>query len=393
MKPANRIENISYAVREVVVEAKKLEKKGKKIIYLNIGDPIKYDFETPTHLHDAVFLNRHVSGYGDSVGLSAARDAIVRKAKRDGLDVTSDNVIVTSGGSEGIMFSIAALINSGENILLPKPDYPLYSFYSTFFGAKDNYYFLNEEEGWQPDVQDIRKSVNNKTKAIVVINPNNPTGNVYSKKILKEVVDVAGENNLIIISDETYDRLLFDGKKHIPLGSIAKDVPVVTVHSMSKNYLAPGWRLGWMVFHDPSEKISEYEEAVKKLARARLSSVHNHQFGIVAALDGSHEHVVDMITKLQRRRDLTYKRLNEIEGLSCVNPEGAFYAFPRIDVKIKSDKKFILDLLHEEGVLFVHGSGFGQKPGTHHFRVVFLAPENVLNLAFDKLERFMRKRI
>ena len=389
---AERIEKISYAVREVVEEAKKLEKQGKKVYYMNIGDPIKYDFTTPKHLHDAVIEKKHFSGYGDSIGLEEAKQAIVGKAKRDGMrQITQDDILITSGGSEGIIFSIGALMNPGENILIPKPDYPLYTFYHTFFGGKDNFYYLNEEDDWQPDVDGIRKQVNEKTKAIVVVNPNNPTGSVYSKKILQGVVDVAAEHDLIIISDDTYERIIFDGKKHVVIGSIAKEVPVVTLHSMSKVYLVPGWRLGWMVFHDPAQRIQDYKEACKKLARARLSSVHHHQFGIKAGLEGDHKHVEEMVKKLQKRRDITYKRLNEINGISCVKPEGAFYAFPRIDLPIKSDKEFILDLLHEEGVLFVHGSGFGQRPGTHHFRVVFLAQEDVLDKVYDKLEHFMNK--
>ncbi|MBS1266651.1 MAG: Aromatic-amino-acid aminotransferase 2 [Candidatus Woesearchaeota archaeon] len=388
MKWSNRIRNISYAVREVVKEAKQLEKQGKNIIYLNIGDPIKYDFDTSEHLHNAVYNKKHITSYGDSLGLEQAREAIAKKSIRDGADVTKEDVVITSGGSEAINFCIGALMNPGENILIPKPDYPLYSFFSKFFGGEDNFYYLNEQNGWQPDVDNIRENVNEKTRAIVIINPNNPTGNVYSKKILQQVVDIAAEHNLIILSDETYDQIIFDGKKHIPMASIADDVPVITMNSMSKNYLVPGWRIGWMVMHDPENKAKTYLEGIKRMARARLSAVHHHQFGIAAGLEGTHDHITEMIKKLQNRRDITYQRLNKIDGISCVKPEAAFYAFPKIEMDIESDKKFIRDLLYQKGVLFVHGSGFGQKPGTKHFRVVFLAPPKILNKAFDKLEKF-----
>lgn len=386
---AKRMEGLSYAVREVVAEAKKLEKQGKKILYLNIGDPLKYDFRTPKHLLDAVKNNK--ASYADSLGLEEAKQAIAKEWFRKGVKVGPDDILITTGGTEAIIFSIATLISPGDNILSPAPDYPLYSFYTKFFGGEVNPYYLNEENDWQPDVEDIRKKVNDRTRAVVIINPNNPTGGVYTKKFLKDIIDIAAENNLVIISDETYDKLLFDDLKHVAIASLSDEVPVVTFNTMSKNYLVPGWRIGWASFHDPKKMMQDYVEANRKLARARLSASHPYQYAIKPALEGPQEHIKDTVKRLQQRRDLTYKRLNEINGLSCVKPRGAFYAFPRIDLPVKSDKKFVMDLLHEENVLFVHGSGFGQRPGTHHFRTVFLAQPEMLEDAFERLERFIKK--
>ena len=393
--PADRTRKITYAIRDVVVEAQKLDKQGKKIIYLNVGDPLKYDFETPKHMVEAVSRSwKESSSYADSLGLLEARQAVAREAKRLGIPgVTEEDVVMTSGGSEGISMAIGALINKGENILLPKPGYPLYNAVVNYLDGEINEYELEEENEWQPDIEKMKKKINSKTRAIVIISPNNPTGAVYTKETIMKIIALAREHNLVIFSDETYDKLIFDDNfKFHAAGSLAGDVPVVTFNTLSKNYLCPGWRVGWLFFSGPMEKFSEYAEAVKQLARARLSISHPMQFAVKPALEGPQDHLKGLVAKLKARRDITYKRLNEIPGISCAKPRGSFYAFPKIELPIESDKKFVLDLLREEGVLFVFGSGFGQKEGTNHFRVVFAASEEALKEGYNRLERFIKKR-
>ncbi len=393
--PSKRTEKITYAIRDVVVEAQKLEKQGKKIIYLNIGDPLKYDFSTPKHMIKAVEENwDKSSSYADSMGLLEARQAVAREASRLKIpDVTEDDVIMTSGGSEGITMAIGAILNRGDNVLTPKPGYPLYNAVVNYLHGEINEYELDEENEWQPDIDSMRKQINEKTKAIVLINPNNPTGALYTKSTLKKVADLAGEHGLPVFSDETYDKIIYDDDFEFnAMGSISKDVPVVTFNTLSKNYLCPGWRIGWTIFSGNREEMSEYAEAVKKLARARLSINHPVQYAVKPALEGPQDHIKEMVGKLRKRRDLTYKRVNEISGLSLVKPRGAFYAFPKIDLPVESDKQFVLDFLREENTLFVFGSGFGQKENTKHFRIVFASSEDALNTAFDRLERFVKRK-
>ncbi|MBN1896641.1 MAG: aminotransferase class I/II-fold pyridoxal phosphate-dependent enzyme [Candidatus Aenigmarchaeota archaeon] len=391
--PSERTKNIRYAIRDIGVEAKNLEKAGKKIICLNIGDPLKYDFKTPKHLISAIESTwSKSSSYADSMGIDSAREAVSREAARIGIKgVTPEDTIITAGGSEGIIMSISALINSGDNILTPVPGYPLYNSTVMQFEGKMNEYRLNEEDEWQPDLADMIKKINSRTKAIVIINPNNPTGSVYTRSTLKRIIDIAGEHNLPIFTDETYDKLILDDDfSFTSVGSISGDVPVVTFNTLSKNYLVPGWRAGWAIFSGPRESIGDYADAVKKIARARLCTNSPVQYAIQPALEGPQDHLKDVIRKLKARRDITYKRINEIEGLSVKKPHGAFYAFPRIDVDVESDEVFVRKLLQEEGVVLVHGSGFGRLD-EKYFRVVFAASEQALNDAFDKLENFVKK--
>lgn len=390
--PSERTKKITYAIRDLVVEAQKLEKHGKKILYLNIGDPMKFDFRTPRHMVDAVEKNESKSeGYADSMGLNEARIAVGKEAARKGIKgVTEDDVLISNGSSEGIMLCLGALMNPGDNVLTPLPGYPLYTALVNYFGGQYNPYLLDEENDWQIDIDDVKKNINNKTKGIIIINPNNPTGSLYSKSTLKELVNLAAQHNLVVFSDEIYDKLILDDERHYSPASLADDVPIVTFNGLSKSYLCPGWRAGWSIFSGPKEAISEYEEACKKLARARLSSVYPTQYAIKPALEGDQNHLKVTNSKLRERRDFTFKRLNDIQRISLVKPKGAFYAFPKIDVPV-SDEKFVLDLLKETGVLVVHGSGFGQKEGTKHFRVVFLPEVKVLEEAYGKIEGFMKK--
>lgn len=389
--PARRTGNIRHATRDVVPIAHEVEKSGKKVLYLNIGDPMAFDYRTPEHMWKAMFDNKKAAeGYTDALGTIGARKAVASYAKRMGApDVTHEDVINVNGGSEAILFAMQALFNQGENCLMPNPSYSVFTGELAFLECGPNFYYLDEENGWRPDVEQIEKQIDEKTRAIVVINPNNPTGAVHSRSALQKVIDVAGANDLLVFADETYDQFLFDNEKFIPMASLAKDVPVVSLGSISKNYLAPGFRGGWIYKHDPQNLLSDYFEAIKKFSRLRLSTVAPVQFAMEAALNGPQGHVKETVAKLQKRRDFTYKRLNEIEGLSCVKPRGAFYAYPRIDFPVNSDREFVINLLKQKGVLCVYGEGFGQKPGTHHFRVVFLPPEEILGEAFDKIEEFI----
>lgn len=389
--PAARTLNVHYAIRDIAVEADKLRRQGAKILPLNIGDPLKYDFATPRHMVEAVYkaMLEGQNGYSSSIGVDSGVDAIRREAEKKGIrNILS--LFVSTGASEAIELALTALVNPGDNVLLPFPGYPLYTAVMEKIGGVCNPYFLDEENGWQPDVADMEAKINSRTRAICLINPNNPTGALYTREVLMQVVDLARRHNLVIFSDEIYDKLLFDGKEHISTASLADDVGFITFNGLSKSYLVPGWRVGWAVISGPKEIMGEYDEAIHKFVRARLCASHPVQYAIKPALDGPQDHLADVNARLQVRRDFTVKRLNEIPGISCVKPEGAFYAFPRLHVDV-DDKEFTLKILRECHVLVVHGSGFGQKPGTRHFRVVTLPDMETLEQSYDKLEQFMKQ--
>ncbi len=392
IKPAKRTENITYAIRDVVVEADKLKAQGKQILHLNIGNPNIFDFRTPQHVIDAVkkAMEYNKNGYAHSMGLDEAREAIVKEAGRKGITTRKDDVIISSGVSEGIDMCFAALMNPGDNILTPSPGYPLYTSMVHKSQGIINQYKCIESEGWQPDIDDIRNRINDNTKGIVVINPNNPTGALYGKKILSEIIDLANEHDLIIFSDEIYDKIIFDGENHIPTASLSRDVPIITLNGLSKNYLAPGWRTAWMMISGPDGVMDDYKEGISKFARARLSSNHPMQYAIKPALEGPQDHISDTIKKLEERRNLTFKRLNEIHGFRLIKPKGAFYSFPGFDLPVTDDKKFVMDILREKLILLVHGTGFGyEKPD--HMRIVFLPEMDTLSSAYNKLEDYVNK--
>lgn len=391
IKPALRTQNIEYAVRDIVLVAQEAREKGKKLLFLNIGDPIQYDFQTPMPLVEATYqaMCENLTGYSASEGVDEAIEAIRQEARNHGIEPT--DIFITTGASEAIDFALTALVNEGENVLVPFPGYPLYTAILAKLGAEANPYYLDEENGWQPDLADIEAKLNERTRAIVIINPNNPTGAVFSEETLRGIVEIAREYNLVIFSDEIYDKLVFDGKKHVSIASLDPEIPMVTFNGLSKCYLAPGFRIGWGIVSGPWDLVKDYVEAIHKLARARLSTSHPKQYAIPVALNGNQAHLQEVIQKLQRRRDLTVEMLNDIPGISCVKPEGAFYAFPRIEIPDISDREFVKELIAETGVVVVHGSGFGQKPGTAHFRVVFLPPEEVLEEAYSRIRDFMKK--
>ncbi len=389
--PAVRTDNITYAVRDIVVLANEVAKSGKEMLYLNIGDPNIYDFKPPEHLVKSTYdaMMKNFNGYAPSSGIKEAVDAIEREAERKKITNVHD-VFVTTGASEAIDICLIALVNDGENVLTPTPGYPLYTAIASKLQLMENPYYLDEENGWLPDIDDIKSKINNKTKAIILINPNNPTGSLYTTENLQAIIDLALEHNLVIFADEIYDKLLFDGQKHISIASMNKDVSCVTFGGLSKNYMVPGFRIGWGIVSGRKEILADYMEAINKILRARLSANHPEQYGIKISLEGDQSHLVEANKKLTQRRDMTVDMLNSISGISCVKPEGAFYAFPQLH-GINSDAHFVSELIKETGVVVVPGSGFGQKPGTQHFRVVFLPNEQILEKAYKAIGGFYQK--
>jgi alanine-synthesizing transaminase len=389
---AQRLENVRYAIRDLACVADEVAKKGHKILALNIGDPINFDFQTPAHLIDAVYkaMKDGKNGYAPSPGIKEALDAIRGEAERKGITSVQD-VFVTSGVSETVDICLSALLNPGDNLLTPSPDYPLYSAVLAKLGIELNTYSLNEDEGWQPDLIDVHKKIGPRTRGIVLINPNNPTGAVCSRRMLEAVAELARRNNLVIFADEIYDRLILDDDTHIALAAVAPDVPIVTFGGLSKNYLAPGWRIGWGVVSGDAAAVKPYVEGIGRLLRSRLCANHPEQYAIKAALEGPQDHLKEVASKLRSRRDLTMKWCSSTPRVSCVSPKGAFYAFPRLDIP-EGDDVFVKELLVQKHVLVVHGSGFGQKAGTKHIRIVFLPDEQTLTTAYAGIADFMKAR-
>jgi tyrosine/nicotianamine family aminotransferase len=397
VKVTSRAKTIEYAIRDVAVHAKQVAKTGKTIFYLNIGDPVAFDFDTPAHVKQALAqaVEEGNNYYSPSEGIPELRQAIAEKEARvNGVDVSAEDVIVTSGISEGIQMMLAALIDEGDEILLPGPSYPPYISYAKFFGGKPVTYEIVEEEEWRPNIDDLRKKISEKTRAVAIINPNNPCGALYEEKAIKQIIDVAGEHGLPIISDEIYDQITFN-RKFVSTAHLSKDVPVIGLNGFSKVHIMTGWRLGYAYFHSQHGELEELKQCVEKESRIRICANTPVQKAGVAALNGSQDHVRELVEKLRVRRDYAWKRLNEIEGVSCAKPQGAFYVFPKIHAvgsRWKTDLEFALELLKETGVLFVHGSGFDPVYGAGHVRSVFLAPVETLEKAFYEVERFMKKK-
>jgi len=391
----NRTKTIQYAIRDVVVTAKQLEATGKQITYLNIGDPIVYDFETPSFMIEAFCAaakDGH-NGYSASAGIPAFQEAVTDKEKRiNQVSIHPSDVIATAGISEGIQMMMAALVHPGSEVLVPGPTYPPYLSFVRFFDGVAQTYRCIEDEGWQPDIDDIRAKISNKTAAIVLINPNNPTGSVYSERTTKAFINLAGEFGLPLISDEVYDRLIYDQAAK-STAALAKDVPVIGFNGLSKVYLVPGWRIGYMYFYHQNHELDELKEHILKQARIRICTNAPAQYAAAVALRESDEYLKEVLIRLRQRRDLVFKRLNEIQGISAAKPEGAFYIFPKIELtnRWSTDEAFVMELLHETGVLVVHGSGFDPIYGANHFRLVFLAPPSTLNSAMDTIQDFIEK--
>ena len=390
---ASRMANVRYAIRDLAVVADEVAREGHKILYLNIGDPCKYDFQTPPHMIEAVLkamVDGH-NGYADSLGIKPAIEAIHREAERNGFREIQ-SIFIGYGTGEVIESCITALLNPGDNVLTPSPEYPLYGAVMAKLDCPVNAYDLDEEHGWEPDVADIERKITARTKGILLINPNNPTGAVYSKRTLEKVLELARQHGLVIFADEIYEKLIFDPQaRHISIATLAQDVPVVTFNGLSKAYLVPGWRIGWAVATGPREVLHPYMEAVHRLLRARLSAPHPFQHAIRTALEGPQDHLAEVRDKLRRRAEITIDWAKRTPRVKLVAPKGAFYAHPSLDIP-EDDLAFVTDLLKQKHVLVVHGSGFGEKPGTRHIRIVFLPQEPVLTAAYEAMADFIRER-
>ncbi len=382
---------MEYAIRDITIHARRYEKSGRKIIYLNIGDPVKYDFPTPDHIKKALIdaISNDFNYYADSEGILELRQAIVKKESLKGLSITVEDVLVTNGISEGLDMVAASIVEPNSEILMPGPYYPPYASYVKFYGGKPIEFRLTEDG--TPDLDDIKSKITSKARALCIINPNNPTGEVFNSKNLKQLIDVAAEHDMYIICDEIYDKLVFD-QEFTGIGKVAKDAAVILLNGFSKVYLMTGWRCGYICMNSDCQKLENIRSNIPKLARVRIAANLPVQKAAVAALQGPQSYIAKNVSKLKKRRDLVVKRLNEIDGISCKLPNGAFYTFPKILFNgWNDDKDFVLDLLNKTGILTVHGSGFGEL-GKGHFRIVYLPNEQVLQEAMDKLSNFINSK-
>lgn len=393
---SDRLSNVSYDLCGPIYEkAKELELQGHRITKLNIGNPAPFGFNAPPAIIQHIIENLHLAqGYSDHKGLVSSRESVKRYYESKGIaNIHTDDIFLGNGLSELIMHAVQALLNDGDEVLVPSPDYPLWTAAVRFSGGKAVHYLCDEESDWFPDVADIKRKINNRTRAIVIINPNNPTGAVYSKELLQELVKLAEEHNLVVFSDEIYDKILYDGIEFVSTATLSDKAIVVTFSGLSKNYLAAGFRAGWMMISGAKHKASQYISGLNTLASLRVCSNVPAQYALQVALEG-HTSINDMVLpsgRLGAQRAISYEKLTSIPGISCVKPKGAFYLFPKIDVKkfnIKDDQQFVLDLLADKHVLLVNGTGFNwHKPD--HFRIVYLPQTVELSQTMDKLAAFL----
>jgi alanine-synthesizing transaminase len=386
---AQRLASVNYSIRRVAVEGKKTEATGKRIHWLNTGDPIAFGFRTPAHMVAAVekSLRDGENGYGPSSGLLEAREAVAAENTARGWPITADRIVLTQGSSEGIDFALTALADPGDEVLLPRPTYPLYTAVSHKIGARDVYYGTDPNNGWLPDPNEIRKLITPRTKALVVNDPNNPTGTAYPDSLRRELLNIVDQYGVTMIADEIYQDVPYDGPV-APIGSMDHDAPIISLSGLSKGYLAPGWRTGWLAVGG-GDRLKDVLTGITKLAEGRLCCTIPMQRAIVPALTGDRSHQPAFRAALRERAELVYKRANATKGMSCTMPKAAFYAMPKIALPPgKTDEQYVLGLLHATGVLCVHGSGFGMDPGEGYFRMVFLAPPAQLNEIWDLIGEF-----
>ena len=388
---ASRLEGFDYAIRNIVAEAQAVERSGRQVHYLNIGDPVLFGFKTPPHLVEAVIqaMKDGHNGYTHASGIMTAREAVAAEYTSRGFKMSPDRVILTSGTSEGIELAISVIVDHGDEVLVPLPTYPFYTAVLNKLGARAVYYPTDPSNNWEPDLDQLRKLLNARTKALVVIDPNNPTGAVYKTETRMELLKIADENNIVLLSDEAYTDLVYDGPVQ-PIGSLNPEAPVISFSSASKAYVAPGWRTGWMVVAT-GKRLNNVLAAVKRLADGRLCTNGPMQHAVPAALDGDRSYQDKFRNQLRERANLTNQRLNEIEGISCVAPKAAFYALPKVELPPgKTDQDFVRGLLHETGILCVYGSGFGTDPSEGYFRIVFLDTLDKLNNHFKSIKTFTK---
>ena len=389
---AARISGFTYAIRNIVTEARKVEAAGRTVRYLNIGDPITFGFKTPPHMIEAVerAMRDGHNGYAPSVGIPAAREAVAAECANRGMPVSPDRVVMTSGTSEGIELALTAIAGPGDQVLIPVPTYPLYTAVLAKIGARPLFYRTDPKRGWLPDLDHLRSLVTTATRALVVIDPNNPTGATYSADVRRALLEVAEAHNIPLLADEVYADLAFAGP--VPaIASLDIDAPVITFSSLSKAYLAPGWRAGWLAAAR-TDRLDDVLAAIKKLADGRLCSTGPMEYAVVAALTGDRSHQVAFRNALRERGELTTRRVNAMEGMTAVAPSAAFYSMPQVSLPPgRTDEDYVLGLLRATGVLCVYGSGFGADPGEGFFRVVFLAPPADLERIYDDIAGFTRQ--
>lgn len=385
----SRLGGFAYAIRNVVTEARKVEARGRKVRYLNIGDPVAFGFQTPPHLVDAVerAMRDGANGYTPAAGIWEVREAVAASYSISGLPLGPDRIILTSGTSEGIELVLSVLVDTGDEVLVPVPTYPFYTATLAKLGARSVCYRTDPSYGWMPDLDHIKRLIGPKTRAIVVIDPNNPTGAVYSTETRRALVELAESRGLVILADEVYADLSYD-QPVPPIGSLAPEAPVISFSSISKSYQAPGWRAGWVAVSG-GERLDAVLRAANELANGRLCSTGPMQYAIKAALTGHDDHKATFIHALRERAAVTTRRLTAIEGISCVPPRAAFYAMPQVELPPgRSDEDYVLGLLRETGLLCVYGSGFGTAPSDGFLRIVFLAPPPELEAIYDQIASF-----
>lgn len=389
--PSRRTAKFHYAIRNVVRAAEKLEREGRQVTYLNIGDPQAFGFRPPDLVVDAVTraVRDKFTGYAHSSGLPEAREAVASYAANLGAPTKPSEVIITAGASEAADLILTALVNPGEEVLLPAPGYPIYPAIVNKLDATVNYYHLDEATGWQLSVAEIRSRINSNTRALVLINPNNPTGSVTPDETTRELLELSAEKNLLVIADEVYRELCF-GKPPTSASVLAQEsgAPIITLESLSKTHMLTGWRVGWMRFSN-GERMPQLISAITSLASGRLCSPTPAQYAIRPALEGGYEFVRGFVEEIRSRRNFAVERIRATTGLSCSTPESAFYLMVKTaDLGERSDEQFVLDLLEETGVLVVHGSGFGSDPRAGYFRLIYLADEETLADALERIKHF-----
>ena len=389
MKVSKKVMGVEYAIRDIVLAARKVEQSGMNVDYLNIGDPVQFGFQPPDNVKQALInsINNGENYYSTSEGLLELREEIAKKENLKGLSITADDILITNGVSEGLDMVISSIVEEGDEVLLPGPYYPPYASYVRLHGGIPVEFSVDLNNS-TPDIDDIKSKITSKTVAICLISPNNPTGVVFNENALKELVDIANEHNLYIICDEIYDQIIFDDK-FVGIGKVAGDSPIIILNGFSKVHLMSGWRIGYIAFNQ-SPQLESLREHLPKLARVRIATSLPVQHAALESLRGPQNYINDFVSEMKIHRDLVVKRLNEMPGLSCPNPKGAFYAFPKIeDNRFGNDKEFVTKLLESKGVLTVHGSGFGEQYGTGHFRLVYLPSLEILDSAMNKIEEFV----